>query len=100
MIAASVAVASTSVPLFAAWMKISASRPSGQRPMPTVYLNLPWTTSRTSWPRRFGRRSRAIRNIQGAVARERGIAAHQAWLPLEQIRATHIAQQEWEERYA
>jgi hypothetical protein len=36
MIAAFLAVASTSVPLFAAWMKISASRPSGKRPMPTV----------------------------------------------------------------
>jgi hypothetical protein len=38
--------------------------------------------------------------IRGAVARERGIAAYQAWLPLERIRPAHIAQLEWEERYA
>jgi hypothetical protein len=43
---------------------------------------------------------RNLFGIQSAVARERGIVAYRAWLPLEQIRPTHIAQQEWEEKYA
>jgi hypothetical protein len=43
---------------------------------------------------------RNLLGIRGAVARDRGIAAYQAWLPLERIRPAHIAQQEWEERYA
>jgi len=43
---------------------------------------------------------RNLFGIRSAVARGRGIAAYEAWLPLEQIRPAHIAQPEWEERYA
>jgi len=45
----------------------------------------------------------ARRNVFGltnAVARERGIAAYNAWLPLERIRPAHIAQTQWEEKFA
>lgn len=38
--------------------------------------------------------------ITNAIARERGIAAYRAWLPLERIRPAQIAQDEWEERFA
>jgi hypothetical protein len=38
--------------------------------------------------------------LRDAVARERGIAAYRAWLPLERIRPAHIAQEKWEERFA
>jgi hypothetical protein len=45
----------------------------------------------------------ARRNLFGltnAIARERGIAAYRAWLPLERIRPADIPQAEWEERFA
>jgi hypothetical protein len=38
-----------------------------------------------------------LRNI---IARERGIEAYRAWLPLERIRPAHIAQEKWEEAFA
>jgi len=38
--------------------------------------------------------------LANAIARERGIAAYRAWLPLEKIRPAHIAQEKWEERFA
>jgi hypothetical protein len=38
--------------------------------------------------------------LTNAIARERGIAAYRAWLPLERIRPAHIAQGKWEERFA
>jgi hypothetical protein len=38
--------------------------------------------------------------LRNAVARERGIAAYRAWLPLERIRPAHITQDEWEETFA
>jgi hypothetical protein len=38
--------------------------------------------------------------LRSAIARERGIEAYRAWLPLERIRPAHIAQEEWEERFA
>ncbi len=38
--------------------------------------------------------------LRNAIARERGIAAYRAWLPLEKIRPAHIAQEKWEERFA
>jgi hypothetical protein len=38
--------------------------------------------------------------LTNAVARERGIAAYNAWLPLERIRPAHIAQTQWEEKFA
>jgi hypothetical protein len=38
--------------------------------------------------------------LRGAIARERGIGAYRAWVPLERIRPAHISQREWEERYA
>ena len=38
--------------------------------------------------------------LRNSIARERGIAAYQAWLPLEKIRPDHIPQQEWEAAYA
>ncbi len=44
-------------------------------------------------------RSNAL-GLTNAIARERGIAAYRAWLPLERIRPAHIAQEKWEERFA
>jgi hypothetical protein len=38
--------------------------------------------------------------LRNAIARERGIAAYRAWLPLERIRPAHIAREKWEERFA
>jgi hypothetical protein len=38
--------------------------------------------------------------LRNTVARERGIEAYRAWLPLERIRPAHIAQPEWEQRFA
>ncbi|MGA7809023.1 hypothetical protein [Bradyrhizobium sp.] len=38
--------------------------------------------------------------LRSAIARERGIGAYQAWVPLERIRPAHIPQQEWEATYA
>jgi hypothetical protein len=38
--------------------------------------------------------------LRTMIARERGIAAYRAWLPLESIRPDHISQQEWEATYA
>jgi hypothetical protein len=45
----------------------------------------------------------ARRNTLGltnAVARERGVAAYRAWLPLERIRPADTPQEEWERRFA
>jgi len=47
----------------------------------------------------FVARSNAF-GLRNAIARERGIAAYRAWLPLEKIRPAHIAQEKWEERFA
>ena len=38
--------------------------------------------------------------LRSAIARERGIAAYQAWLPLERIRPRQIPQDKWEETFA
>jgi hypothetical protein len=38
--------------------------------------------------------------LRNAIARERGIGAYRAWLPLERIRPAHISQQEWEQTFA
>ena len=38
--------------------------------------------------------------LRNAIARERGIAAYNAWLPLERIRPAQISQEQWEERFA
>ena len=38
--------------------------------------------------------------LRNAIARERGIAAYRAWLPLESIRLADIAQEKWDERFA
>jgi len=38
--------------------------------------------------------------LTNAIARERGIAAYRAWLPLERIRPAEIPQAVWEERFA
>ena len=38
--------------------------------------------------------------LRHAVARERGIEAYRAWLPLESIRPASIPQEKWEETYA
>jgi hypothetical protein len=38
--------------------------------------------------------------LTNAIARERGIAAYRAWLPLERIRPAQVAQEKWEERFA
>jgi hypothetical protein len=38
--------------------------------------------------------------LRSAIARERGIAAYRAWLPLERIRPAHIPQEKWEETFA
>jgi hypothetical protein len=38
--------------------------------------------------------------LRNTIARERGIAAYRAWVPLEKIRPTNIPQLVWEERFA
>jgi hypothetical protein len=38
--------------------------------------------------------------LRSAIARERGIGAYRAWLPLERIRPTNVPQHVWEESYA
>jgi hypothetical protein len=38
--------------------------------------------------------------LRTMIARERGIGAYQAWLPLERIRPPNIPQGVWEERFA
>lgn len=38
--------------------------------------------------------------LRNAIARERGIAAYHAWVPLEKIRPQHISQPQWEETFA
>ena len=38
--------------------------------------------------------------LRNSIARERGVAAYQAWLPLERIRPNNVSQEVWEERYA
>jgi len=38
--------------------------------------------------------------LRSAIARERGIAAYRAWLPLERIRPAHIPKEKWEETFA
>ena len=38
--------------------------------------------------------------LRNAIARERGIAAYRAWLPLERIRPASIPQSQWEEAFA
>jgi hypothetical protein len=38
--------------------------------------------------------------LRSAIARERGIGAYRAWVPLERIRPDHIPQRDWEEAFA
>jgi hypothetical protein len=38
--------------------------------------------------------------LRNMIARERGIVAYQAWLPLERIRPSHIPREQWEENFA
>jgi hypothetical protein len=38
--------------------------------------------------------------LRNAIARERGIGAYRAWVPLERIRPPDIPQREWEETFA
>ena len=38
--------------------------------------------------------------LRTAIARERGIRAYRAWLPLERIRPENVSQRAWEERFA
>jgi hypothetical protein len=38
--------------------------------------------------------------LRNAIARERGIIAYRAWLPLERIRPGHIPREQWEETFA
>jgi hypothetical protein len=38
--------------------------------------------------------------LRTAIARERGIGAYRAWLPLERIRPADISQRDWEETFA
>ena len=44
------------------------------------------------WSNAFG--------LRNAIARERGIAAYHAWVPLERIRPANIPQEQWEEAFA
>jgi hypothetical protein len=37
---------------------------------------------------------------RNAIARQRGIDAYRAWVPLETIRPAHVSQREWEEEFA
>lgn len=45
-----------------------------------------------AWSNAFG--------LRNAIARERGIAAYRAWVPLERIRPVNIPQEQWEEAFA
>jgi len=47
----------------------------------------------------FAARSNVL-GLRNAVARERGIEAYRAWLPLESLRPANISQEKWEERFA
>jgi hypothetical protein len=38
--------------------------------------------------------------LRNPIARERGIAAYRAWVPLERIRPSHISQDIWETTFA
>ena len=38
--------------------------------------------------------------LRNAIARERGIEAYRAWVPLEKIRPAHISQEQWEAAFA
>jgi hypothetical protein len=38
--------------------------------------------------------------LRNAIARQRGISAYRAWLPLERIRPAHVSQPEWEAKFA
>jgi hypothetical protein len=38
--------------------------------------------------------------LRNSIARERGIAAYRAWVPLEKIRPADIPQPVWEEKFA
>jgi hypothetical protein len=38
--------------------------------------------------------------LRNAIARERGIAAYRAWLPLERIRPPNYPQEKWEAQFA
>jgi hypothetical protein len=38
--------------------------------------------------------------LRNAIARERGIEAYRAWVPLERIRPAHIPQEKWEQAFA
>jgi hypothetical protein len=44
------------------------------------------------WSNAFG--------LRNSIARERGIAAYRAWVPLEKIRPANIPQEKWEEAFA
>jgi hypothetical protein len=44
------------------------------------------------WTNAFG--------LRNAIARERGVAAYRAWVPLEKIRPANIPQERWEEAFA
>jgi hypothetical protein len=44
------------------------------------------------WSNAFG--------LRNAIARERGIAAYRAWVPLERIRPANVSQEQWEEAFA
>ena len=41
-----------------------------------------------------------IFGLTNTIARQRGITAYRAWMPLERIRPEHIPQVQWEERFA
>jgi hypothetical protein len=47
----------------------------------------------------FAARSNVL-GLRNAIARERGIEAYRAWLPLERLRPANIPQEKWEEQYA
>jgi hypothetical protein len=38
--------------------------------------------------------------LRNAIARERGVTAYRAWVPLEKIRPAHISQDAWEQEFA
>ena len=47
----------------------------------------------------FAARSNVF-GLRNTIARERGIEAYRAWLPLESLRPPNIPQEKWEQRYA
>jgi hypothetical protein len=56
-----------------------------------VHVTIAALVALIGWSNAFG--------LRNAIARERGIAAHRAWVPFEKIRPTNISRERWEEAF-